>query len=53
MLELGKYRKVIVAFVGFLLAAANVYLGENNEIVGIIVPILATLGVYQVPNSDV
>lgn len=51
MLNLGPYRKTIVAVVGALVGIASVHFGDANEGVQAAVALLTALGVYGVSNA--
>jgi hypothetical protein len=51
-MSFGKYRKFVVALVG----AAVLFLqlmGQDNDLISVIIAIATALGVYQVPNDPV
>lgn len=52
MNNLGKYRKGIVAFIGFAVVALTAVLGNNPPAwFQPLISLLAAIGVYQLPND--
>jgi hypothetical protein len=50
-MQLGKYRKFIVAIIGALVAGFTLYFDSTPEWLQALIPVLSALGVYQVPND--
>lgn len=51
-MQLGKYRKFIVAIVGALVAAVTLYFDNTPEWLQSLIPVFTALGVYQAPNQQ-
>ena len=53
---MAKYRKLIVALIGFVLLALDQFFGvsvgwDAEQIVNTVVPLLTAIGVWGVPNE--
>lgn len=51
-LNLGKYRKGVVALAGAVVLIAGQALGLDSDLYSALVAILTFLGVYGTPNAD-
>ena len=50
-MDLGKYRKFIVALVGALVTGVALYFDGTPAWLEALLPVLTALGVYQTPNK--